>query len=218
MHEGQQDKTTLRTRRKAAHWRSPPTPATTGHLLRWSDCGGRGWCRAPPGPDQTGACPCGVANTDPRTTREPRAVRRRSPHPPEPGLRRGSRTDQLGLLAKAQVRPPVQSERRVSPAVRPAFVPRTNATRHGPAEDWVRGRDDRGEGTTVLYSSPHRRGHSHPKRGVPRPRREAGRYRHVGFHFPEREEHRAGLERIAPRCPSCARHERLGPPPASRCS
>ena len=41
----------------------------------------------------------------------------------------------LGLQAKAQVKPPVQSERRVSLAVRPGFVPRTNATRHGLAED-----------------------------------------------------------------------------------
>jgi hypothetical protein len=44
----------------------------------------------------------------------------------------------LGLQAKAEVRPPVQSERRVSPAVRPAFVPRMNATRHRPAEDWIK--------------------------------------------------------------------------------
>jgi hypothetical protein len=45
--------------------------------------------------------------------------------------RSGSRTDQLGLPGKAQVRPPVESESRVSWAGRPAFVPRTTATCHG---------------------------------------------------------------------------------------
>jgi hypothetical protein len=37
----------------------------------------------------------------------------------------------LGLPGKAQVRPPVESESRVSWAGRPAFVPRTTATCHG---------------------------------------------------------------------------------------
>src|SRR5215211_1122650 len=44
------------------------------------------------------------------------------------GLQAGSRTDQLELHGKAQVRGPVQFERRLSSPVRPAFVPRP--TRH----------------------------------------------------------------------------------------